>query len=104
MQVLKGHTDAVCALAFAPDGRSLASLGQATGLYLWDLSGGEPRAALGSGAVETSHAVAFSPDGALVAATLGSHFTVFRADDPQAVLFTLPFFAPQPILFHPRGL
>lgn len=104
MQVLHGHTDAVRALAFAPDGRTLASVGQAARLRLWDLSRGELHTVVGDIGIDSNHAVAFSPDGSLVAATIGSRFQVRRLDDPQAVLFDLTFFSPRPVLFHPSGL
>jgi WD40 repeat protein len=57
------HTSAAWSLAFAPDGKTLATAG-ADGVRLWEVPTWKPRYHLKHG----SHAVAFSPDGRLLAA------------------------------------
>ena len=58
------------ALAFSPDGRTLAidelRLPPQSTIRLWDVSSGKSRLSLGDTAADT-HAVAFSPDGAILA-------------------------------------
>jgi len=44
---LKGHTDAVVAVAFSPDGMTLASASYDGTLKLWDMTTGKERATLG---------------------------------------------------------
>jgi WD40 repeat protein/serine/threonine protein kinase len=59
---LKGHSSRVHALAFSPDGRTLASADQT--IRLWDLSAASPRPrGQASGHTAVVHTLAFSPDG-----------------------------------------
>ncbi|HLL76809.1 MAG TPA: caspase family protein [Pyrinomonadaceae bacterium] len=68
LRALAGHTGGVFGLAFARDGRTLAS-GSADSLRLWDVTtGGNPRTLRSSTAPFT--AAALSPDGKLLAAGL----------------------------------
>jgi WD40 repeat protein len=60
-----GHGGEIYALAFAPDGRTLAAAGSERTVKLWDASTGELRALLPHG--QRCCAVAFSPDGAILA-------------------------------------
>jgi WD40 repeat protein len=66
--VLEGHTDIVDAVAFSPDGATLATGSVDGSVHLWTVPGGAQKRTLtvsGMGPVLT---VAFSPDGALLAA------------------------------------
>jgi WD40 repeat protein len=65
--ILEGHTDAVLAVAFTPDGTTLAS---ASALWdntvrLWNVADGTPLHTLESS--DTTSSVAFSPDGTILA-------------------------------------
>src|SRR3954453_340268 len=69
---LQGHTDAVVAVAFSPDSKTLASASYDGTLKLWDMSTGKERATLGKyrGCLGC---VAFSPDGkTLASGAIGS--------------------------------
>jgi WD40 repeat protein len=63
---LEGRSSSVMAVAFAPDGRSLASADY-TGIVLWDLATGRPRHRLAGPSVRVP-SLAYSPDGHLLAA------------------------------------
>jgi eukaryotic-like serine/threonine-protein kinase len=62
---LKGHTAQVLAVAFAPDGKRLASGGRDRTIAIWDVSSGTRLHTLGDH-TDTVHSVRFSPDGALL--------------------------------------
>jgi WD40 repeat protein len=62
VRVLRGHKGRVCALAYAPDGRTLASGGNDRRVRLWDAATGSERLAL-QGHPACVYALAFSPDG-----------------------------------------
>lgn len=59
---LKGHTDAVTAIAFSPDGTQLASASRDKSVKLWNLKTGEVVRTL-TGAQEQLSCLAFSADG-----------------------------------------
>jgi WD40 repeat protein len=67
---LRGHTSPVLSLAFAPDGRSLASGGGPRDpvIILWDLATGRPRRRLDVPFGEIS-SLAYSPDGGWLIST-----------------------------------
>jgi WD40 repeat protein len=65
-QVLRGHSDAVIALAFSPDGKTLASASSDRTVKLWDIVSPQPRASLAVGNTPVT-SIAFSPDGRLIA-------------------------------------
>jgi len=60
-KVLKGHTDAIQRLIFAPDGKRLASAGGDRTVRVYDLKTGQPDMVLESQAVPRD--LAFAPDG-----------------------------------------
>ncbi len=61
---LRGHTDTVTAIAFSPDGSTLASASLDQSVRLWDMATGQQTARIDSESGATS--LAFSPDGAVL--------------------------------------
>lgn len=64
--VVRGHTDAITALAFSPDGKLLATGSRDKSVKLWNLESGAAVATIGD-AKQHPAALAFSPDGKLLA-------------------------------------
>lgn len=62
----KGHQQAVRAIAFAPDGQTLASVGEDHVLHFWDTTTGAAKDVLDP-QLGSLHTVAYAPDGLTVA-------------------------------------
>jgi WD40 repeat protein len=62
---LSGHTDQISGVCFSPDGATLASVAQDQSIRTWNLAGAKEERNVGLPAAAT--AVAYSPDGRLVA-------------------------------------
>src|ERR1017187_4411260 len=67
----EGHTGSVCAVAFSPDGKWLATASDDHTARLWDVATGTEVHRL-TGHESTVNAVAFSPDGTLLATGSGA--------------------------------
>ncbi len=99
---LTGHTEAILAAAYAPDGKTLASASEDGTVRLWDAASGRERFVLRA---HTSHPwdVAFSPDGKLLAS--GGKYTgeviVWNVDSGEPIR-TMPG-AVDGLAFSPDG-
>lgn len=70
VRTLKGHRGYVTSVAFSPDQKTLVSAADDETVRLWNVATGEPRAAL-SEIGQPALAVAYSPDGGLIAVGTG---------------------------------
>jgi WD40 repeat protein len=79
---LTGHAATIWALSFSPDGKTLVSGAYDATMKFWDLATGEPKATFRDGA----SAIAFSPDGSILATNWGNGVKLWRAATEQEVL------------------
>jgi hypothetical protein len=101
LQSLEGHSDAVLAVAFSPNGE-LASASRYQTLRLWNSATGAMTQIL-TGHLEEVCAVAFSPDGRLLAS--GSRDNTIRLWDPATqAIKQIEGFTTQPPKARPKRL
>jgi WD40 repeat protein len=75
---LKGHTGALSSLSFSPDGKRVATGGQAGTVKIWDVATGQETLTLKGIGVLTG--LAFSPDGrCLISAHMGGTVRIWDA-------------------------
>ncbi len=83
---LKGHTGAVCSVAFSPDGKRLASASRDETVKVWDAATGQEILTLKGHTGDVS-SVAFSPDGQrLASASCDKTVKVWDAGTGQETL------------------
>jgi WD40 repeat protein len=82
---LTGHSGMVTECAFSPDGRRLASASLDGTAKLWDVETGQELMALSSGSGQGLWTVAFSPDGALLAAGDDEAIRLYLVELPDLV-------------------
>jgi WD40 repeat protein/tRNA A-37 threonylcarbamoyl transferase component Bud32 len=79
--VLKGHVGPAMAIAFSPDGKTLASAGFDRTIRLWDVSTGKQRTTTLQSLAALAATLEFSPDGKLLVS--GSPDAVIKLWDPS---------------------
>jgi WD40 repeat protein len=78
------HGSGLFAIAFAPDGKTVASAGSEGIIRLWEAATGRPRALLRHGVGTTLYTLAFSPDSKTLAAA--GHDSNGRLEGPSKVI------------------
>ncbi len=82
-RVIHGHSETVQAVAFSPDGRTLATGGWDKAVHLWWVADGEPVRSL-EGHERYVSSVAFSPEGQLLASSSADGtIRLWRVDDGE---------------------
>lgn len=105
LAVLTGHTDRVRVLAVSPDGRTLVTAGNDQTARIWDLARRSLRAAVALGDIHQAQALAFSPDGSIVAVGSGGNLVTLLDHDLAAVRSRITTrYPPTALAYSPDGL
>jgi WD40 repeat protein len=108
LHTLRGHGPGVFDLAFSPDGKRLGSCGKDMSIRLWDVRAGKELYVVhcenGPREHGRVHAVAFSPNGKLIAAANDSKGVVHVLDSETGKrTLELPHKGPATVAFSPDG-